>query len=182
MTDAKDIHTSKNRYPDNILQYLQILLLIPAQAFSQKTAREELTPHLAELREEIKIYTDRMLYISGEPVWFNAEYTINSKKTRSLISKVMYIELVNEKGNAVVRVRVLPLTTTVRKACLKFLTALLPAITSCGHRRQLPGATFSLIISPMHTCWYLIRNYRRKAIRVRKRSVQISLPKGTWGL
>jgi len=80
-----------------------ILLLIPAQAFSQNTAREELTPHLAELREEIKIYTDRMLYISGEPVWFNAEYTINKKKTRSLISKVMYIELVNEKGNAIVQ-------------------------------------------------------------------------------
>lgn len=45
--------------------------------------------------ENIKIQTDRDLYFNGEQIFFNADYFINSKKQTPVLSKIVYIELIN---------------------------------------------------------------------------------------
>ncbi|MBC8320081.1 MAG: hypothetical protein H8E34_05100 [Bacteroidetes bacterium] len=51
--------------------------------------------------EQITIATDRSLYISGEPIWFSASYTVPSD-TSVLLSKVLYIELFSNDNQLVV--------------------------------------------------------------------------------
>jgi len=70
---------------------------------AQNTAREELTPYLSDLSEEILLHTDRTLYVSGESVWFNAEYLVNGRKAQTKISKVLYVELFNSKAEPVIQ-------------------------------------------------------------------------------
>ncbi|MCF8334141.1 MAG: hypothetical protein K9I47_08340 [Bacteroidales bacterium] len=80
-----------------------LVFLLTMEAFSQKTEREKLAPFLDELQEEISFHTDRTLYVSGEAVWFNAQYLINGAKAANQISKVLYVELFNEKDETVVK-------------------------------------------------------------------------------
>ena len=47
--------------------------------------------------EQINLATDRTLYISGEPIWYCAQYAIPDN-TSLILSKVLYVELFdNEK-------------------------------------------------------------------------------------
>ena len=50
--------------------------------------------------ERISLETDRELYLSGEPVWYNASYAIASDSV-FIISKVLYVELFNNEGQQV---------------------------------------------------------------------------------
>lgn len=96
----------------NMLQYIDKMKvhLIFGLAFlssvclsAQNTVREELNPYLNDLSEEILLHTDRTLYVSGESVWFNAEYLVNGRKAQTKISKVLYVELFNSKAEPVMQ-------------------------------------------------------------------------------
>jgi len=79
------------------------LLLWPIAITAQKTDREELAPYVKDLKEEVLLHTDRTLYVSGEAVWFSAEYLINGEKPGTPVSKVLYVELFNEKSDAIIQ-------------------------------------------------------------------------------
>lgn len=80
-----------------------IFFLFSASVFPQKTERENLSPFLNDLKEEVVIHTDRTLYISGDLIWFRADYLINGQKPQKPISSVLYAELFNTKGEPVLR-------------------------------------------------------------------------------
>ena len=73
-------------------KYLFITLLftviLHTVVFSQKLNVQNI--------EHITLKTDRTLYISGEPVWYSAAYSIQSENS-IILSKVLYVELFNNK-------------------------------------------------------------------------------------
>ncbi len=50
-------------------------------------------------QEKTYLQTDRNNFIAGETIWFKAYATLNDKPT--ILSKVLYVDLVNEAGNVV---------------------------------------------------------------------------------
>ncbi len=51
--------------------------------------------------EQINLITDRDIYLSGEPIWFSA--TINFAKEKTMLSKVLFLELFNADKKAIVQ-------------------------------------------------------------------------------
>ena len=80
-----------------------IIFLLNSVSFGQTTEREKLSPWLKDLQENIILHTDRTLYVSGENMWFNAEYMVNGQKSETKISNVLYVELFNPKLEPVVQ-------------------------------------------------------------------------------
>lgn len=74
-----------------VLSFL-FAMLLHGNAFSQKFDIQNI--------ESITIATDRSLYIAGEPIWFNAKYTIPND-TSLILSKVLYVELFNNDNQLV---------------------------------------------------------------------------------
>lgn len=91
------------KYRMKYIYFLGIMFLVNNLSFGQATEREKLSPYLKELHEEIILHTDRTLYVSGDNVWFNAEYMVNGQKSETKISKVLYVELFNPKLETVVQ-------------------------------------------------------------------------------
>ncbi|MDR2293452.1 MAG: Plug domain-containing protein [Prevotellaceae bacterium] len=59
-------------------------------------------------QEKIHIHTDRSLYIKGEQIWFRI-YLVDAVLHRSVFnSRYVYVELVNQQKNVVVRVKIRP--------------------------------------------------------------------------
>jgi len=73
-----------------VTKYLFLLLLLTVlmhvNAVSQKADIQNI--------EHITLVTDRNLYISGEPIWYSASYSI-SDDANLILSKVLYVELFN---------------------------------------------------------------------------------------
>ncbi|MFN8258695.1 MAG: hypothetical protein U0W24_23605 [Bacteroidales bacterium] len=61
------------------------------------------------LAERIFIHTDRNDYITGETIWFKAYYFLNGAPDNNILSKVLYLELVDANGISVVK-NVFPVT------------------------------------------------------------------------
>jgi hypothetical protein len=60
------------------------------------------------LQEKIHIHTDRSLYMQGEQIWFRI-YLVDAVLHRSVFnSRYVYVELVNQQKNVVVRVKICP--------------------------------------------------------------------------
>jgi hypothetical protein len=58
-------------------------------------------------REEIYIHSDRIVYLSGEDMWFNI-YLIDRQTSKpSLSSKIAYLELLNSENRPVIQKRIL---------------------------------------------------------------------------
>lgn len=72
--------------------YLILLLSLQNKAISQKLEIQNF--------ERVTIVTDRDLYLSGEPIWVNALYSIPSD-TSLMLSKVLYIELFNNDNHLI---------------------------------------------------------------------------------
>jgi hypothetical protein len=75
---------------------LYLACMIPA------TARE-VTDSIVPFREKLMLQTDRNLYIHGDRVWFSAQYFLNGRVRQGQISKIMYLELLNDEMEPVVR-------------------------------------------------------------------------------
>ncbi|MBX2871735.1 MAG: hypothetical protein KTR30_06540 [Saprospiraceae bacterium] len=69
------------------------------QSNSVGTGLEQFVP------EHIWIHTDRQLYVSGETIWFKI-YNFDTEKQRlSNFSKVAYLEMINQQGSAISRIK-----------------------------------------------------------------------------
>lgn len=80
---------------------LIILFLFPWLAIGQVGLEEVNQKFINEIHEEVICYTDRNLYLSGEDIWFSSIILINHELTEMELSKVLYIELVNQEANIV---------------------------------------------------------------------------------
>lgn len=56
--------------------------------------------------EHIWIHTDRQLYVSGETVWFKLYNFDTQKQQLSSFSQVAYLEMTNQQGSAISRIKV----------------------------------------------------------------------------
>lgn len=83
-----------------IVQFYLLLWLFPLLGHGQ------IDYVSAEQEEYILLHTDRELYISGETVWFKIYAFNKSQNSRSNLSKVAYLELINPKGLSLSRVKV----------------------------------------------------------------------------
>ncbi|OQX82096.1 MAG: hypothetical protein B6D64_01075 [Bacteroidetes bacterium 4484_276] len=74
---------------------LNILLFVMATSFlnAQIPVDKENMGFVKNLTEQVQIYTDRDLYLSGEEVWFTAYVVINNTFNEFELSKIVYIEL-----------------------------------------------------------------------------------------
>jgi hypothetical protein len=99
-----------NKLKPAILFLLHFLFL--QSAFGQK--QMEMTKYISQKflsycesvpREEIFIHTDREEYIAGEDLWFNTYLVDRQSFNPSLISKIVYFELLNYENRPVVQKR-----------------------------------------------------------------------------
>jgi hypothetical protein len=80
-----------------------VCMVLPAfLSHGQEQDRRTGYGFMDHLREKVLVHTDRSIYFSGERVWFRADYLLNGKKKRDPLSKVLYIQLFSESGEAVV--------------------------------------------------------------------------------
>lgn len=94
---TKNIENMKYR-----ILFLLMVCIAPG-VFAQEVSRHDLASYMDKMSEEVIIHTDRTLYVSGEKVWFSAEYLVNGRKTNPQISNVLYVELFNEDMKPVVQ-------------------------------------------------------------------------------
>lgn len=75
-----------------------LLLIICPHGFSQASANKDTGTEIMNYREDVYIRTDRDIYIAGERVWLKA-YDLNGMtKSPSDLSKVIYIELLDQNN------------------------------------------------------------------------------------
>jgi len=85
------------RLRQNIL-ILQILILFQGNIYSQNSIA---TDHLRHNKEIILLNTDRKIYLSGDEIWFSVKSVNAYSHKVSVLSKLAYIELYNNKKSAV---------------------------------------------------------------------------------
>lgn len=56
---------------------------------------------LNKLNEEVNLFTDRDLYLSGEEIWFSAFVLINNSFEKNDLSKILYLEIVDGKKKVI---------------------------------------------------------------------------------
>jgi len=78
---------------------LYVAFLIPATAQMNKDTSGISGP----FREKLMLQTDRNLYIHGDSVWFAAQYFLNGQVQSRQISNIMYLELLNDAFEPLVR-------------------------------------------------------------------------------
>lgn len=71
--------------------YLSLLICLPLSLMAQ---------------ERVFVHTDRNVYLSGETIWFQAYCLDGKTNTPSPLSKVLYLELLDEKGQPVQQLKV----------------------------------------------------------------------------
>lgn len=80
------------------IKYFIIVWLLPFQllllGFISNGQKNE-TFNFENITENIVLNTDRDIYFAGEELLFSAEYFINQSRTNTLISNVIYVELIN---------------------------------------------------------------------------------------
>ncbi len=74
----------------HVLVSILISFLVHGQHINTNTFKDDV--------EHIKLITDRDLYISGEDVYFTADYFINQEKSYPILSNKLYIELVESSS------------------------------------------------------------------------------------
>jgi len=109
---------------------------IQSQSFSTKLAQALDTFDLNYPQEKIFLHSDRSSYIANESIWFKAYCTLDG--TPSILSKIMYVELVNSR-NEVVEKKMLHLVNGTAYGDI-FL------------KKELPSGTYSL---NGYTLWML---------------------------
>jgi hypothetical protein len=75
-------------------------------SFAQKSLPETLKPSEKWYSEELYIQTDRELYISGEKVWMKICKLNRLNHTPENISKVVYVEILDDKNNPVNQMKI----------------------------------------------------------------------------
>jgi len=82
---------------------LHILLFVFATGFlhAQVPLDSENEVFLNKLNEEVNLFTDRDLYLSGEEIWFSTFVLINNSFEKTDLSKILYLELVDGKKKVI---------------------------------------------------------------------------------
>ena len=78
------------------------MIVLIILVFSIPITAQHMQPGLIDNIEEIYLQTDRDIYITGEEIWFRADYHLKGGQSLDL-SKVLYIELVTPMGESVAR-------------------------------------------------------------------------------
>lgn len=93
------------------LVYILLYFLLPFVGWAQQ--KQDTTDALGRLlhtletyqkkypQEHVYLHTDRSYYQSGEDIWFKAYITVSQFNFLSAISKIMYVELLNEQQEVV---------------------------------------------------------------------------------
>lgn len=55
------------------------------------------------VQEKITLHTDRSLYLTGEKIWFRADYLLNEQYAKNQLSNILYVELLNMDQNPAVQ-------------------------------------------------------------------------------
>lgn len=79
----------------------KILILVFVQAFLLQLVGQNNQYVLDNKMEEIQLHTDRDVYITGEDIWFRADYRMIGEQISDEISKSLYIELITPMGESV---------------------------------------------------------------------------------
>jgi hypothetical protein len=89
------------------LKVLPLLLLIfsAGNLFSQNPGNP-VAPSERKCQEQLAIITDRDIYITGERVWLKVSQVNIDKKSPSVISRIIYIELLDALNNPVFQLKI----------------------------------------------------------------------------
>jgi hypothetical protein len=88
----------------SVLFFLTILVNLKVSA--QETTKNEVDPSVRNYREVLFIRTDRDLYITGEQVWFKVYEFNGIPRTLSDLSKVVYVEMLDENNFPLKQIKV----------------------------------------------------------------------------
>jgi len=90
-----------------IVLCLQLPLVNMAQSDSMRTIKAKFEKYNEQaLQEKIFVHTDRNFYVAGEIIWFKV-YCVNGDNSRFLnLSKVAYIEILNQDRQAVLQAKI----------------------------------------------------------------------------
>ena len=89
-----------------VLSYLLLSLLYSIPVNAQPVKEKLISNNSEHFVEELYIQTDRDLYIVGESIWLKVYKLEALNHTLSNVSKVVYLELINEANNPVKRIKV----------------------------------------------------------------------------
>jgi hypothetical protein len=78
-----------------------------SQVTESNTDQQSSIPDEINYREKIFLHTDRKLYLSGEIIWFKGYCTYRNLNVLSDVSKVMYVEVLNNQNNPVLSEKIL---------------------------------------------------------------------------
>jgi len=91
----------------------KILILILGILFTSTTLKAQLNTRTVKdqfslneapiLSEQLNLHIDRTDYIAGEAIWFKAYYLMNNQMNKNQISKVLYLELVDNNGISIAK-------------------------------------------------------------------------------
>jgi len=85
-----------------LIFFLWLLTVIVLPAKGQVVSDPALVRRFSTVSEVVQLTTDRTLYLPGETVWFSGFVSV-STTAKEGISKVLYIEMFDKEGNAVVK-------------------------------------------------------------------------------
>lgn len=90
--------------------FLSLIVFFAELAFGQNDILTSLKWKLEHYNrtvpyERLYVHTDKNIYIAGEIVWFKI-YELDTAHKRSLISKVAYVEILDERNSSVVKAKI----------------------------------------------------------------------------
>ncbi len=92
------------------LTYFRTIVIFAAFLLSHHLSGQNVDFDLDNVKEDIRIETDRDLYFSAEEIYFSAAYFINQTQNTPVLSTIIYIELFNSATNSSVIQKKLKLT------------------------------------------------------------------------
>ena len=89
------------------MKYLIFILLLiansPSVLLAQSKGIYTKEKSVAAIREKVILSTDRTLYFSGELIFFKANRILSDFSSDALFSKVLYLELYDQRGKPIVQ-------------------------------------------------------------------------------
>lgn len=90
-----------------VLTTASIICIFPCfSQISESNADQTSTKDETEFREKIFLHLDRKLYLSGEIIWFKGYCTNREFNIPSDVSKVMYVEVLNNQNQPILREKI----------------------------------------------------------------------------
>lgn len=74
--------------------------IIYGQRFKEFSKKEEMPDNVIE---NVILFTDRDIYLSGEDIWFSSFCYLNEFLSNNALSNVLYVEVYNENNNSIIK-------------------------------------------------------------------------------